>query len=273
MRAIIYNKKTLSRLGILRHLADHDTLLDIGCGYGFRSLEVCSKVKDVVSLDLSHRFLMNLKKRLKKCNNLHLILSTAEVLPFRSCSFKKILLLDVLEHLQDDTESLLETFHVLKIEGLIFIKVPHYKIETIALTLDPMWNAKIGHLRKYNPKRLKELLEDCGFHVLMLTFENFFHAIYITIEAKLRLGLEAQSGMIKDKTGLLFQSLWRLLEPMYNLSPIVLLDNLFGRLLLPSSILIIAKKNASQKQRAVELRALHINFRGNEERIKSSRIS
>ena len=87
-------------------------------------------------------------------------------LPFESRSLDVVLSFGVLEHVPDDTKSLLEINRVLKPQGLFFCFNLPYKLS---------WTQNLAHLRGdyyhdrlYSKPQVKQLLQNTGFKILDL---------------------------------------------------------------------------------------------------------
>ncbi len=139
-------------------------ILDIGCGTG----ETLTFVKSifpkaaVTGVDLSAEAVAYTKRRghpAKKADALHL--------PFAEGSFDAILLLDVIEHIEDDSAVLAEAKRVLKSNGVIVITAP---------ALQFIWSAhdeNQGHYRRYTRRRLTSLAKKNNLRIVFLSYFNF----------------------------------------------------------------------------------------------------
>ena len=65
--------------------------------------------------------------------------------------------LNVLEHIEDDTNALREMFHALRPGGRCFVYVPAFQI------LYSSFDRRIGHFRRYRRGQLAGLFRACGF--------------------------------------------------------------------------------------------------------------
>jgi 2-polyprenyl-3-methyl-5-hydroxy-6-metoxy-1,4-benzoquinol methylase len=90
----------------------------------------------------------------------------AEALPFGDRSFDLVTAFDVIEHIEDDRLALRELVRVVRPGGGVAIAVPAYQW---------MWGRQdevSGHYRRYNRRRLRELIEGAGLRIQRLTAFN-----------------------------------------------------------------------------------------------------
>jgi SAM-dependent methyltransferase len=67
--------------------------------------------------------------------------------------------LNVLEHIKDDQEAILELYRCLMPGGRLLVYVPAFQV------LYSQMDTHVGHFRRYRRKPLKRLLQDTGFNV------------------------------------------------------------------------------------------------------------
>ena len=84
----------------------------------------------------------------------------AEKIEFPDDIFSQVIILDVLEHIKNDSKVLEEIYRVLKREGLLIISVPN---DTILSFLNPIRYAQ--HERHYTIKKITRLLKNKGFMI------------------------------------------------------------------------------------------------------------
>jgi len=87
--------------------AHHKTILDIGCG----TLEWTERNRYVVGIEISENAAYQAKSNNENCD---VVLGCAEKLPFRSNSFECVILSEVLEFVENATQTLKEVSRVLK---------------------------------------------------------------------------------------------------------------------------------------------------------------
>lgn len=77
-----------------------------------------------------------------------------------------IFLIDVLEHLKEDELFLKQFYQKLKSGGRLFIYVP------ARMELFSAFDRKIGHIRRYHKKELKQKIEKAGFRIEILRYHE-----------------------------------------------------------------------------------------------------
>ena len=96
--------------------------LDVGCGTG-EGASIVSNMGGITGIDMSDEALSIAKNK----GYVSLCKGSGERLPFAEKIFDSLIMLDVLEHIDDDRATLNECFRVLKPSGTIFITVPAHQ--------------------------------------------------------------------------------------------------------------------------------------------------
>jgi SAM-dependent methyltransferase len=105
-----------------------DRILDIGCGAGAHLLFVAQRVISAVGIDYNWQILRAARQLQRDddiSNVLFLVASAETTLPFRNASFDKVLVLDVIEHLNHRVELLREVKRILRPDGLLLLSAPN----------------------------------------------------------------------------------------------------------------------------------------------------
>lgn len=158
----------VARLEILDELLERSVrgqrdmrVLNLGCGTGATS-ERFSRYGRVVSLDYAREALdFGRERGLGWLTQAH-----AQTIPFVDESFDVVIALDVLEHLDDDAQSLREIWRVLRPNGTCLVTVPAY---------DLMWSGMddVGHhRRRYVRKQLVEGISGSGLETVEASYFN-----------------------------------------------------------------------------------------------------
>ena len=132
--------------------------LDIGCSGG-HMMEFLKKYGEVYGFDISFDGL-----KLFEADNSRAIQADASAIPFKDGSFDLVVLLDVAEHLQDDTSLFRQINRVCRDGAYVFVTVPAHML---------LWGShdvKYLHKRRYSKKQFLDLVETSGFRVKYFTF-------------------------------------------------------------------------------------------------------
>ena len=138
-----------------------DRLLDLGCGTGgvlrdWMDESQCFGIdRNRLALEICAR---NGFKRLV-CGNL-------TALPFRNESFDAVLLMDVIEHLEDDVAFLRTASELCAPGGRVVVAVPAYQM------LWSQHDVTFEHQRRYSAKQLETVLHQSGLELERLTYTN-----------------------------------------------------------------------------------------------------
>lgn len=146
-------------------------LLDIGCGLGAYLSHFSEYTDRAYGIDIDVERLKTGVAQGRK----GFVLAVSESLPFEDNAFDGILLNEVLEHVTDDRQTLVDALRILKPGGRIVIFVPNrfYPFETHGVYLgkkyvfgniplvnylpDPARNRLVPHARAYTKSGLQEL--------------------------------------------------------------------------------------------------------------------
>jgi ubiquinone/menaquinone biosynthesis C-methylase UbiE len=100
--------------------APGETILDAGCGTGIFTSGILSSGSQVVGLDLSLPMLRLAEKKFREYP-FHAILGNMISLPFKDCSFDKVVSITALEFIPDAKRTVDELFRVAKKGGIIVV--------------------------------------------------------------------------------------------------------------------------------------------------------
>ena len=146
---------------LVRNTTNH--ILEIGCGSG-SNLKLLSQFGKLEAFELDQ----SSRRHAIKKNNINVNYGK---LP-NDISFNKkydtIFLLDVLEHIQEDSESILNIYKALNINGKLIITVPAF------MFLWSKHDVSSGHKRRYTKHSLNQLLKNSGFIIKYSSYFNFF---------------------------------------------------------------------------------------------------
>lgn len=170
-------------------LKNGDNILDIGCGNGYYlsllnrlglKLNLTGIDNDKLGLLDAERFIAD--------ERVELVFGNAEILPFKNNSFDKIIISEVIEHLQNEKIVLKEIYRVLKPGGILVLTTCNIDYpffwDPINWTLQHLFNTHIKsgfwsgiwsqHLRMYKKGDVERLVKEVNFKIyLSYTLTNW----------------------------------------------------------------------------------------------------
>ena len=169
-----FKKYTLNRNG---------SMLDVGCGEGRHIFGVMQEypMMKCVGLDMDEDSLKKAEEGYSYFESIsevgaEFIKGSAYSLPFPDNTFDLIVCSEVLEHLHEYIDAVIEINRVLKPGGKFFASVPAFWPEKICWHLSKEYqNQPGGHLRIFDQKKLIHEIESRGF--IFLSSEKF-HSIH-----------------------------------------------------------------------------------------------
>lgn len=174
-------KRRAYRLILDLSLEEDDHIIDLGCGDGFflyllNNLPI--KIR-TTGIDQDEVVLRNARKNLLP-KKVDLVKGSVTEMPFKRNSFKKAIMTEVLEHVDDDKKALSEAYRILKPKGILVLTVPSYNFpflwDPLNWILQNIFGTHIGgigffagiwarHKRLYKKKQLLSLLQNAGFKI------------------------------------------------------------------------------------------------------------
>jgi ubiquinone/menaquinone biosynthesis C-methylase UbiE len=156
-----------------------DRILDCGCGEGFclKLLNELYPEAKLWGIDCAAGLLKRAKKEAGK--KATILQADIFALPFKDGFFDKIVLSEVLEHLENDVKGLEAIKRVLRKNGVLVITVPHanypFLWDPINKSLETLFGQHIKsgfwagvwntHLRLYRPQQLRQVCSRAGLKV------------------------------------------------------------------------------------------------------------
>lgn len=166
----------LSKIIERMDLPQNSRLLEVGCGTG-GNLQMLARFGEVSALemDANARAIAS-----KKTNNLYDIRAGCcpNEIPFHDQHFDLICMFDVLEHIDQDTETLIAIKQLLKKNGRILVTVPAYQW---------LWGGHdefLYHKRRYSATQLRKKIVAAGLRPVKI---SYFNTILFPLAAIVRL--------------------------------------------------------------------------------------
>lgn len=162
---------------IARHLQSE--VLELGAGVGHISTELAKRVKTVTSLEPVAEIANLLRMNCAEHSNIHIVENTLAGFVSstqRHQQFDTAVLLNVLEHIDDDIAELSLVHQLMKPDGQLIIIVPAH--QWLYAKVDRL----TGHFRRYSKQSLSQVVHAGGFEVKLLhNFETVGLLPYLLI--------------------------------------------------------------------------------------------
>lgn len=119
---------------VLNHRGDrlNGLILENGCGVGMYALRLAAYADKVVGLEYDYQRASEAYKNCRDLKNISVMSAAGEDLPFPDGKFDMILSHEVLEHVQNDRQAVIEMVRTLRSGGVVVIFAPNrgYPFET-----------------------------------------------------------------------------------------------------------------------------------------------
>ena len=154
---------------LLRHLTGikSPVILEIGCSSGFLLHKITKELPNalLVGADVVKEPLYRLAEQIPTVPLIRFDLTKC---PLPATSFDAVVLLNVLEHIEDDTLALQQVFNILKPGGIAIIEVP------AGPHLYDTYDKALMHFRRYSMRNLVAKLNSVGFSIERQSHLGFF---------------------------------------------------------------------------------------------------
>ena len=158
-------RKRLNAINELARGFDGKRILDIGCGYGFRTIGVAGNgASSVNAIDLDAERIEAAVRyaRKRKVENVHYCVMNAECLEFENDSFDLVLADELVHHLADVPKVLQEMQRVLKTGGAAIIS-DHNRLSLFSEIVRTIYFGNQKE-RVFTAMEVKQFFEEAGFH-------------------------------------------------------------------------------------------------------------
>lgn len=155
------------------------TILEVGCGIGNltrRFVKVCGRV---IGIDTSDLFISHLKVDYPEMELYNFDISDKKVIVLSEKGIDAVVAINVLEHVEDDEQSLRNIREILRPRGRLILYVP--ALSWLYGTIDE----ELAHYRRYDKDDLIKKLERSGFEVEKISFSNVLGIIGWFVNGKI----------------------------------------------------------------------------------------
>ena len=178
----------------------HGSLVEIGAGIGTFSELFVDRFDSLTLIEPSSGLCEGLQKRYATENHIEIVQSSLESLIAQPAgkNFDCALMVNVLEHIQNDKDALRMMFNILKLGGYLLIFVPAQ--QSLFSELDKA----VGHYRRYHLPDLKQKVETAGFEIVKLQYLDWLGVaawwlVNIIFKQK---NINANSAVFYDRFGI-----------------------------------------------------------------------
>lgn len=163
----------------------NNRILDFGSGYG-GMYNTLSKYGKVSAFEIDDGGLDSCKDR-----GYENVYSNVNNVYNQKLSFDLVVMCDVLEHIEDDNQTLKSIFDIIKDDGYLLITIPAYK------WLWSVHDEEHKHYRRYTRRQINLLLKKNGFKVEYSSYWNLF--LFIPALIVRLLGFSGSSSLKQPK--------------------------------------------------------------------------
>lgn len=158
-----------SRENLVNHLKikKKESVLEIGCSSGWLIDDLQKKFKKINYIG-SDVIINPIKKLSKKYPNIPFLKFDILQNPLKKLKFDNVVMLNVLEHIEDDTLAIQQVFKLLKKNGKFLIEVPANQF------LYDNYDKQLKHFRRYGMSDLVKKLKKNGFKIAKKQHMGFF---------------------------------------------------------------------------------------------------
>jgi len=149
-----------------------DSVLEVGAGVGTFTGSLIRPGREVVAVEPDADLFADLETACSESGNVRLINGTTSDDALRNhMPFDSAVLVNVLEHIDDDVAELVRLRSLVRPGGHVLVWVPSHE------WLYSAFDSQIGHFRRYNRKSLQAVVEQSGLEVVDLRYVNPVGAI------------------------------------------------------------------------------------------------
>lgn len=203
-----YDFRNFNLVNLVLSFIQGEKVLDIGCGSGFLLNMLKDRGKTIYGIEPNEKLISFSRKQF---GDLNIVKLTAEEIEDLDIKVDTAVMLDVLEHIEDDRSQLRKVSACIKEDGRLVIVVPAFGF------LFGKRDINNGHFRRYSKKELQGKIEAAGFEVLKIRFWNalaFFPYVYYEKLLKKELNTDLRTS---KKRGFLKRVLWHFLNNWFRL--------------------------------------------------------
>jgi cyclopropane fatty-acyl-phospholipid synthase-like methyltransferase len=155
-------------------------LIDFGCGFGGFVKHCIAKNLNAIGFEINNEAIKKLKD-----DNIPIELDISNL----ENKYENLVSINVLEHIEDDNETIKDFKKILKNNGRLILYLPHSSY--LWTELDEL----VGHHRRYTKKDLVSKLEGNGFRIIHVEYVDFIGSLVIAVTKFLRIRLNYSKNL------------------------------------------------------------------------------
>ncbi len=168
------NRIILDVLKRARRLLDVRRLIDLGCGNGYVTAMLEEAGYATLGIDM-HIDGLRIAEGIVGGSLICAMLEDVRLVE----PVDAVCLLDVIEHLTDDRQALLQAASLVRPGGFVLVTVP------ALMQLWSRYDVTCGHKRRYGAKTLRDLFVECGFEPLYVSYFFMFSVLPVWLQRRL----------------------------------------------------------------------------------------
>jgi SAM-dependent methyltransferase len=171
------------------------SVLDLGAGHGTVTQHLTAG-RQVVALDRSDACIAAMETRFRDVANVRVVKGDIEELEIGE-PFDSIVMINVLEHVFDDSGVLASLRPYLRPGGRVILYVPAHNL------LYTAWDRKVGHFRRYSRQVLDDVIREAGLVPVSIRYVNLLSMMAWPFSGKILASDQAvrQSLSLWDQVG------------------------------------------------------------------------
>jgi ubiquinone/menaquinone biosynthesis C-methylase UbiE len=142
---------------------EHDVVLDAACGNGELSYLISKQCMICIGLDNSKKSVVFFKKMNKKSK---IIIADSENIPFKDCTFDKVVCNTSLQLFPNDIKSIEEMSRVMKKNGLLLLTVDSFTHPKIQKNIKRIHRKRNNVFNYYTKESLEKKLNPFGIRIV-----------------------------------------------------------------------------------------------------------
>lgn len=179
-----------------------DVVFDYGCGVGAATMFCANQGAHVIFSDVEEVIISRLEQQVKetKAREIQSLLIESPTLPIADSFATKIISMEVLEHVDDPSQTLAELNRIAKPGAQFLLTVPASEGELLQKNIAPdSYFEKPNHLRIFSTDDFKNLVTDAGLEIELYTTWGFYWTLWMSFYwvSQQNLGAEV-SGAVLD---------------------------------------------------------------------------